>query len=290
MSNHGCHNRERWTEKTRYAWTYGEKWDDDERSTDRKAEREPESSSEHISSPVLNKQQEGVCLHPETCHSTTWLIFANSVFWFSSGHTGGRGGEERGQTARRKQRERIWTCRSWSQLYCKGNVLAGELPNIFTVIYTFICFDSLHCDSHMHLCYRRFSPGTWATVVFSCLHQIIFWLRNETIQIHKLNWSEVKWVNSCCVPGCSQIPIIPSLTFLQVGSLSCWVCCDWTSCLDAPQSCPLTGHPSCPFPVWSLHALPLGLLLYPRLAHGGLAASERFEVWLHIERESNQSG
>lgn len=74
-----------------------------------KAEREPESSSEHIISPVLNKQQEGVCLHPETCHSTTRLT--NSVFCFSSGHTGGRRGEGRDRQ-RDGNRGRMGTCGS----------------------------------------------------------------------------------------------------------------------------------------------------------------------------------
>lgn len=257
--------------------------------TEKQRENQNHLASTSAAQCWISSRRESVCTQkPATAQPGSYLP---TVFSDSAQATQVGGEERRGDRQRDGNRERE-SEHVGPEASCtaKGNVLAGELPNIFTVIYTFICFDSLHCDSHMHLCYRRFSPGTWATVVFSCLHQIIFWLRNETIQIHKLNWSEVKWVNSCCVPGCSQIPIIPSLTFLQVGSLSCWVCCDWTSCLDAPQSCPLTGHPSCPFPVWSLHALPLGLLLYPRLAHGGLAASERFEVWLHIERESNQSG
>lgn len=73
MSNHVCHNRECYKHMGRNEMTTRGTQTD-------KAEREPESSSEHTISPVLNKQQEGDSLHPETCHSTTRLTFTNSVF------------------------------------------------------------------------------------------------------------------------------------------------------------------------------------------------------------------
>lgn len=52
---------------------------------------------------MLNKQQQGGCLHSETNQSSTRLPFTSSLFWFSSDHTGGRRG---GGAGREKERYR----------------------------------------------------------------------------------------------------------------------------------------------------------------------------------------
>lgn len=115
-------------------------------------------------------------------------------------------------------------------------------------------------------------------------------------QINKLNWqsdlkSETPLFSTFPLDLLTLVQIqIALLTCLEVGFLSCWMCSDWTSCSDAPQSCPLMGHPLSLLPVWSLHVQPhgQGLLLYPHLGHGGSVASESFEVWLWRERKQTR--